>query len=55
MIPLLYNLLFLLALPGIVLFYLVRQLRRGRVREGWPERLGRLPDELVDRCRGRRG
>jgi 3-deoxy-D-manno-octulosonic-acid transferase len=49
----LYNLIMLLFAPVIVTVTALRHIRRGRAREGWSERLGRLPASLVDLCRGR--
>ncbi len=53
MMPALYNLLLLLAAPAALAYYTYRHLRRGRLRQGWAERFGRLPAALVARCRGR--
>lgn len=53
MIPVVYNLLLLLVAPAAAVWFAWRDLRRGRVRQGWAERLGRLPAELVERCAGR--
>jgi 3-deoxy-D-manno-octulosonic-acid transferase len=48
-----YNLAAILALPFVLAWFLVKYIRRGRLRQGWSERLGRLPESLVRRCRGR--
>ncbi|NUP98337.1 MAG: hypothetical protein HUU35_00635, partial [Armatimonadetes bacterium] len=53
MTPVLYNLALALLAPGVALAFALRQVRRGRRREGWAERLGRLPEALVARCQGR--
>jgi 3-deoxy-D-manno-octulosonic-acid transferase len=53
MTPALYNALMLLALPLVLTATLSKHLRRGRLRQGWGERLGHLPEPLKRLCRGR--
>jgi 3-deoxy-D-manno-octulosonic-acid transferase len=53
LLPASYNFVALLALPFLLGATLVKHVRRGRLRAGWSERLGVLPDRLVSLCRGR--
>ncbi|HIE52357.1 MAG TPA: 3-deoxy-D-manno-octulosonic acid transferase [Armatimonadetes bacterium] len=47
----LYNLFFLSLLPVPFFYYLLRMLRRGRLRKGWGERLGFVPSPVRELCR----
>lgn len=48
MIHILYDILLILAVPVVVPWYLVRHLRRGRLRKGLGERLGCIATEKLD-------
>lgn len=48
-----WNLIVLFAAPFAAVFFTLRDLRRGKVRAGWDERLGSLPASLRAKCQGR--
>ncbi len=49
---LIYNMLFWLAFPFVILFYGAKLLRRGKYRKGFAQRFGFLPPEILDRRSG---